>query len=119
MNQPIIKQYLQNLEKAGAGSILDRAVVKATKLAIGNSKNVEANVSSENLEHYLTENIKNSVAGKKMTQQEIADQKFILDEMLKYAKMADYAFKLTQATNFDTSSFASAIQIDRKDVVLN
>ena len=34
-----------------------------------------------------------------------ADQQFILGEFLKYAKMAEHMFLVTQGTNYDTSNF--------------
>ena len=43
-----------------------------------------------------------------------ATQLRILDEFLKYAKMAEYNFKFTQATNYDTTNYRSAETLTRK-----
>ena len=49
-----------------------------------------------------------------LTSSQIAEQKFILREFLKYAKMGEQLFYVTQGTNFDTASFNDPFLIFKK-----
>jgi hypothetical protein len=53
-------------------------------------------------------------ATSKLTTKENGEQHAILNEFLKYAKMAEYNFDFTQATNYDTSRFGSGDMFARK-----
>jgi len=49
-----------------------------------------------------------------LTKSQIAEQKFILREFFKYAKMAEQLLYVTQGTNFDTASFNDPFLIFKK-----
>ena len=102
MNQPIIRQYLGTIENAGyswlfiddfASIAMDNFDPKA-KMA---PRDVIPNTAS------LRSMVGKSVADLKPNEK--ADQQFILGEFLKYAKMAEHMFLVTQGTNYDTSNF--------------
>jgi hypothetical protein len=102
MSQPIIKEYLDLLDSKNANNLFDirnldllvdkfpasPSVIKKTSIAL----------------NAFEDNIKNYYSGKEINN---AEQRVILREFLKYAKMAEYNFKLSQATNYDTTKFRS------------
>ena len=102
MSQPIIKEYLDLLDSKNANNLFDTrnldllvdkfpaspSVIKKTSIAL----------------NAFEDNIKNYYSGKEINN---AEQRVILQEFLKYAKMAEYNYKLSQATNYDTTKFRS------------
>jgi hypothetical protein len=62
----------------------------------------------------LDENISDYYSGKELSEARNAEQQKIFDEFLKYAKMAEFSFKLTQATNYDTTKFKSGDTLFKK-----
>jgi len=107
MNQPIVRDYLRELEKKGTTWLFNDSVVKRMNKKYEAKKYFTTKMPSE---EQLFENI-----GKKtFTPVERSEQKFILGEFLKYAKMAEQLFTVTQGTNFDTSSFNDPFLITKK-----
>lgn len=109
MQQPIIKEFLNYLEinnkkslygEDDRDAIMSRFPSKKTVTEF-NVRNFESNIS----DYYIN---------KSLTDEQNAEQKFILKEFLKYAKMADYKFKLTQAFNYDTTRFKNGAAFNRK-----
>ncbi len=117
MNQPIIRDYLREVEKSGytwlfIGDIRDEMKL-LTKYSVGEEarKKVTEIPSKDALWDMI---------GKKdLTTDEKAQQQFILDEFLKYGMMANHLFLVTQATNFDTANFNDPILIFKKREQLN
>ena len=111
LNQPIINEYLKLLNSDGAKHLFNADNIDKIK-----SKFVTTNelLDSSGIDlNNLESNIENYYSGK-LNEAENAEQIKILDEFLKYAKMAEFNFKFTQATNYDTSSFRSAESLSRK-----
>jgi hypothetical protein len=109
LNQPIIKEYLNYLDSIDSKSVYSKKnldVIKA-KFPTDRKSAIAAKIEMKN----LAPNIKNYYAGKAIDN---AEQQRILAEFLKYHKMAQYAFKLTQATNYDTTKFRSAEAMGKK-----
>lgn len=113
MNQPIISRYLEYLESEGSRNLYNRDnidLVKgefvASKQQIDNAQ-IDVSYLASNILHFYEK-------GKFGLSQDNAIQHKILDEFLKYAKMAEYSFKLTQASNYDTTSFRSTNSLYRK-----
>ena len=116
MNQPIIKKYLEMLDSEGKRNLFDNKTIDAVKMLFGDTTTdllSETSIKTENLEA----NIKKYYSGKELTQPENAEQQNILNEFLKYAKMAEFNFKFTQATNYDTSSFRNAESLFKKELL--
>jgi hypothetical protein len=102
MNQPIIREYLGTIENAGYSWLFiddfadiimgnfDPKANMAPRDVIPNTKSLEAMVGKKPSE---------------LKPDQKADQQFILGEFLKYAKMAEHMFLVTQGTNYDTSNF--------------
>lgn len=101
MNQPIVRDYLQTIENAGYSWLFIDDFVESSKLKFKSS------ISGARTQIPNTDSLK-SMVGKdtsQLSENEKADQQFILDEFLKYAKMAEHMFLVTQGTNYDTSNF--------------
>ena len=116
MNQPIIKKYLEMLDSEGKRNLFDGKAVSAVKMLFGDTTTDLINEAGVNVQN-LDENIKKYYAGEKLTQIENAEQQNILNEFLKYAKMAEYNFKFTQAINYDTTSFRNAESLFKKEML--
>ena len=101
MNQPIIRDYLRKIEVAGYSWLfIDKYVESMMEIYDPGVKNIaQRNTipSRKTLENNLSKSVD------KMTPDEKADQQFILNEFLKYAKMGSHLFEVTQATNYDTA----------------
>ena len=117
MNQPIISEYLDMLENKGTTFLynpdnvnsirakfdLPRSGTRGTEKESFDVANLKANISN-----YADNNNKMS------TKQQNEEQGAILKEFLKYAKMAEYNFKFTQATNYDTTKFKNSDTFHKK-----
>lgn len=113
MNQPIIKEYISDLDSRNAKGIFrakdiayikqmfptTNALISASKINIGEFEN--------NIKKYYSS---------KLSDVENAEQHLILGEFLKYAKMAEFNFKFTQAINYDTTKFKNADELYRKSL---
>ena len=107
MNQPIIRDYLRTLEKNGQSWLFNDRTNNAIKRKYKNNKVTVKEMPS-------LEKLQNTVGKKELTQVEKAEQTFILKEFLKYAKMAEQSFNVTQGTNFDTASFNDPFLVFKK-----
>jgi hypothetical protein len=102
MNQPIIREYLGTIENAGYSwlfidDFVDSAMDSFDPKAKMAPRDVIPNTAS------LRNMLGKSAAD--LSPNERADQQLILGEFLKYAKMAEHMFLVTQGTNYDTSNF--------------
>jgi hypothetical protein len=107
MNQPIIRDYLRTLEKNGQSWLFNDKTNNSIKRKYKSSKVTVKEMPS-------LEKLQNTVGKKELTQVEKAEQTFILKEFLKYAKMAEQSFNVTQGTNFDTASFNDPFLVFKK-----
>lgn len=115
MNQPIIRDYLRNIENSGYSWLFIEDYVKELKA----SEKYEVN------EYYdfkkfttIPNNTKllESLGAKKFASEDArAQQQFMLDEFLKYAKMASQMFTVTQGSNFDTATFNDPYLVFKKE----
>ncbi len=114
LHQPIISSYLSMLDADNSRNLYNSEKIKTIKSKFNTKDKIlkETELSIENLERdIITFYEKGS-----LNEQDNANQHRILDEFLKYAKMADYNFMLTQATNYDTSKYRSAETLTRKEL---
>jgi len=111
MNQPIITEYLKYLDAKDAKFLFSTDDVAAVlnKFPATRDSVKEAKIDVAKLK----DNIKDYSEGK-LGNERNAEQQKILMEFLKYAKMADYSFKLTQATNYDTTKFKNSDSFYKK-----
>lgn len=111
MNQPIIIEYLKMLEQQGARGLFGKNNLKNIRNKFGG--NTVKSAKSFSIESFK-DNIKTYHSGKPLSKQQLAEQLAIFDEFLKYSKMGEHLFRLSQAMNFDTTKFRSADNFYRK-----
>ena len=102
MNQPIVRDYLRTVENAGYSWLFIDDFVDLVSQDYESGKDLSSRNKIPN-----TKSLKDMV-GKKasdLSPDQKTDQQFILGEFLKYAKMAEHMFLVTQGTNYDTSNF--------------
>ena len=113
MNQPIVRAYLQYLDninykylykKNNINFVLDK--FKATQTQINNAQ-IDVNNLGNNISKYAEK-------GKFESGEDNAVQQAILMEFLKYSRMAEFSFELTQATNYDTTKFKNSDSFSKK-----
>jgi hypothetical protein len=113
LNQPIISEYLKMLDGAGEKTLFTLANIKDIKARFPATSEeidravIDLEMLSSNILYFYEK-------GYFKLSNDNAVQHKIFDEFLKYAKMAEYGFKFTQATNYDTSSFNNNSVYDRK-----
>ena len=110
MNQPIVRDYLNAIQNAGYSYLFIDQIMNDTLDMYDAGENI-------NIETLPNETLLGKMVGKKtsdLTPIQIAQQRLILEEFVKYAKMAEHLFKVQQATSFDTSSFNDPILIFKK-----
>jgi hypothetical protein len=112
MNQPIIRDFLRELEKKGSTWLFD---VKLMKRMMMKYKGTGIRITEIPSDKEMLE----MIGKKKLTAVEKTEQQFILREFLKYAKMGQQLFYVTQGTNFDTSSFNDPFLLSKKLYMLD
>jgi len=116
MNQPIIREHIKNLDANGASryAISNADYIKQAKINFpANPKAIQAaTVAEGNFEDNISSYAKNT-----MTEAQNAEQHKILNEFLSYVALADENFNFTQAINYDTSTFRSADDFYRKELM--
>jgi hypothetical protein len=102
MNQPIVRDYLQSIENAGYSWLFIDDFVDSVNQDYASGQNAASRTEIPN-----TKSLRDMVGKKasELSPNQKADQQFILGEFLKYAKMAEHMFLVTQGTNYDTSNF--------------
>jgi len=117
MNQPIISEYLDLLENKGTTFLYNPANINKVRAKFGLNK---AGAKGTEKESFDVDSLKANIEtyadnkNKMSTKQENEQQGAILKEFLKYAKMAEYNFKFTQATNYDTTKFKNSDTFHKK-----
>jgi len=117
LNQPIITEYLKMLDSTGAKGLFNKDNIEKIKNRFGGERvKTEESFGTTFDVNKLEQNIKDYYGNKNemLNPQQEAEQEAIFNEFLKYAKMAEYAFKFTQATNYDTTSFKNSSTFARK-----
>ena len=124
MNQPIIKDYLNTIENSGysylfidsmVDDMMEKYTPKGQKIT---QKEFEALKS--NFEIPSKENLKNLVgaSSKNLDAFQLRQQQLMLWEFVKYAKMAEHMFQVTQGSNFDTANFNDPYLVFKKMMML-
>jgi hypothetical protein len=108
MNQPIIRDYLSSVENAGYSWLFIDSFVEKTLEDYASNVKASDKIPSETA-------LGKMVGQKgKLSQQQLAQQQLILKEFLKYAKMANHMFLVTQGSNFDTANFNDPFLVFKK-----
>jgi len=114
MNQPIIREYLQSVENAGykflfIDDFIDATINKYGGLTEAQEKNLPKQIPSK-------ASLLNTLGKEEFNAKENLEQIFMLKEFLKYAKMANQLYTVTQGTNWDTSRFNDPYLVFKKNV---
>lgn len=112
LNQPIIKAYIDYLDAIGTKGFFGKKNREYIRSLFPATEN-EIKLATINVKD-LKSNIKEYYEKGKLDAQGNAVQQVIFTEFLKYAKMAEYNFKLTQATNYDTTKFRNSDEFGKK-----
>jgi hypothetical protein len=114
MNQPIIYDYLNSIENAGYSWLFIDDFVNNIKDNDKYRLDNDSNVSK--IDVIPSKSIlKDNVGKQTFNAQEKAQQQFMLGEFLKYAKMAEQLFLVTQGSNYDTATLNHPLLIWKKD----
>jgi len=108
LNQPIIRKYLSYLDSIDAKGLFsekNRDYVKSLFPTSIKVNTFDPGMLKDNIRKYYAKEFNNEDNGV---------QQAIFNEFLKYAKMAEYNFRLTQASNYDTTKFRSSDEFSRK-----
>ena len=116
MNQPIISEYLKMLDNLGDKNLFRKANIDTIKNKFSNNIQPGESIGITFDIDKLENNIKNYYANdnEMPTGEDDSEQEAIFNEFLKYAKMAEFSFKLTQASNYDTTKFKSGDTLFKK-----
>ena len=109
LNQPIIREYLKYLDsinKKGLFGKKDGEYIRSMFPTRTKATAFDPATLKDNIEKYHSKEGLNDADN--------AVQQLIFAEFLKYAKMAQFNFKLTQATNYDTTKFRNSDEFNRK-----
>ena len=116
MNQPLIREYLKELENKGSTWLWDDTLLKSVERRYKGSANITVKTmpNDQRLEYMVGKSLKDVPGKQTLSAAEIKEQKFMLREFLKYAKMGEQLFIVSQGTNFDTSSFNDPFLVFKK-----
>lgn len=111
INQPIVQSYLKKIDQKGYNWLFIGDFVQ--ELFDGEFNTPSPTPSSINIS-----TLKSNIGNNKLSDVQKAEQKFILLEFLKYAKMAQHLFYVTQGTNYDTANINDPYILFKKSVQL-
>ena len=117
MNQPIIRDYLRSIESAGYSWLFMDTFVNLTAESYGiDVKEADLLMDSFRIpgETALKNNVGKSPSS--MTSNGRMEQYLMLREFLKYAKMGEQMFHVTQGSNYDTSIFNDPYLVFKKQM---
>lgn len=115
MNQPIIRDYLLKIENSGYSWLFIEDFVKEIKADPKYEVNEYYNFNRFTTIPSNAKLLETLGAKKFASQDDRAEQQFMLDEFLKYAKMASQMFTVTQGSNFDTATFNDPYLVFKKE----
>jgi len=114
MNQPIIRDYLQSVENAGYKFLFIDNFIDATISEYGGLTKEQEKKLPKQIPGKAS--LLNTLGKEEFNAKEKLDQVFMLKEFLKYAKMANQLYTVTQGTNWDTSRFNDPYLVFKKNV---
>jgi len=114
MNQPIIRDYLQSVENAGYKFLFIDDFIGDTIANYGGLTEAQEKKLPKQIPGKAS--LLNTLGREEFTAKEKLDQIFMLKEFLKYAKMANQLYTVTQGTNWDTSRFNDPYLVFKKNV---
>jgi len=114
MNQPIIRDFLRKLESQGYSWLFNDGVLEDTL------NDYSSSMSEKSTKIPDADTLAGLVGKKtsKLTSSEKAEQRYMLKEFLKYARMANHLYQVTQGSNFDTAVINDPFIVFKKGMQL-
>jgi hypothetical protein len=114
MNQPIVRDYIQSVENAGYSWLfiddyIDATIEEYGGLTEAQEKKLPTQIPSKG-------SLLETLGKTDLSAQQKLDQIFMLKEFLKYAKMANQLYTVTQGSNWDTSTFNDPFLVFKKNI---
>ena len=107
LNQPIIQDFLRHIENRGYTWLFNSSIYRDMIDIYRPQEKLTSAVTMIPSEAELLAMLKHNQIGKKASEMknlQRAQQQFMLGEFMKYAKIAEHSFHVTQASNFDTAN---------------
>jgi len=110
MNQPIIREHLKQLDAQGYSGLFNNAIADELlfEYRTASDKSLTKIPSTKVLGDMIGVSVEN------MTDHQKIQQRFFLNEFLKYAKMGEHLFRVTQGTNMDTATLNDPFLVFKK-----
>ena len=118
MNQPIIREFVQNTDANKdylSSSMFNKKFIELVQASFPTTSQALAAADGKINTAKLSKNISDYTTSS-LDDEQNAQQHLILNEFFGYIKAASGLFKLTQATNYDTSRFKSSDELRRKEL---
>lgn len=118
MNQPIIREFVQNTDANKdylSSSMFNEEFIELVQASFPTTSQALAAADGKINVAKLSKNISDYTTSS-LDDEQNAQQHLILNEFFGYVKAASGLFKLTQATNYDTSRFKSSDELRRKEL---
>lgn len=109
MNQPIIREYLRAIENEGYTYLFIDSIANKIKDGYAPISAVKSTMIPS------VDQLKDMISNKNLSIDQRGEQRFILDEFLKYAKMSEQLFTVMQGTNYDTAAFNDPFLVFKKE----
>jgi hypothetical protein len=126
LNQPIVRDYIDQLDENGVGSLFNRKQLNLLNQRYFvnpyNYRQAKRNGVNPDMDgKTLQENIR-TISSKKrrivmLSEQENMQQRLIMDEFLKYATMAQHLTTFMRGLSYDTTKFRSVEDMYRKQLL--
>ena len=123
MNQPIIRDYLRDIENKGYSWLYIDNMIEDKLADYSPSKEfIKSGTSVKGIpveaDLYKMLKYNNAAPKKDMTDLQKLQQQYMLKEFLKYSKMASHMFNVSQASNYDTANINDPYLVFKKMVQL-
>jgi hypothetical protein len=118
MNQPIIREFVQSTDANKdylSSSMFNEEFIEIVQASFPTTSQALAAADGKINTAKLSKNISDYTTSS-LDDEQNAQQHLILNEFFGYIKAASGLFKLTQATNYDTSRFKSSDELRRKEL---
>lgn len=115
MNQPIIRGYLRKIENKGYSWLFIDKYQDDMHSAYSTKKTKPGQFNPNEIPSFTSLRKTVNKPIDKMSESDLADQRFMLNEFLKYARMAGHMFKVSQGTNHDTANFNDGLLVFKKE----
>lgn len=124
MSQPIIREYVNMLDASGESSFSIENEAALTKVGKMFPTTKEATIKAASMKTTINVGDKEMIDAiskyykdkKNLTEIENSEQRLLLQQFISYYKMAKNLFDVTQAVNYDTTSFKNADDLYKKQL---